>query len=45
MTITITQNKKGKWVLVSDGDLLTKDYGTLYTLAKALVKWAKGQNL
>jgi len=44
MTITITKTDKG-WKLVSDGNLLTKDYGTLLALAKALVKWARGQRL
>ena len=44
MEITIEKTEDG-WTLVSDGNLLTKKYGTLVSLAKALVKWAKGQNL
>ena len=44
MEITIKKTKGG-WTLVSDGNLLTKEYGTLVGLAKALVKWAKGQGL
>lgn len=44
MEILIKKTGKG-WTLVSDGNLLTKEYGTLLSLAKALVKWAKGQKL
>ena len=44
MEILIKKTNNG-WVLSSDGNLLTKKYGTLLSLAKALVKWAKGQGL
>jgi len=39
-------SKDGKeWVLHNDNTLTTTKYGSLFKLAKALMKYAKGQGL
>ncbi len=44
MKILITKLDDGYWHLQLSDEMGTK-YGSLLKLAKALMKWAKGQNL
>ncbi len=45
MKISIEKKEDGKWYLNLDSDKADTHYGSLYKLTRALLKYAKGQNL